>query len=213
LTNGGSGTTSGNGLSYSVAVASGTATVTLTSAGGISTTAAQGVVNGISYQDTNVDDPTAGTRTFTLTQIQDSGGTANGGIDTSTLSVASTVTVVPVNDAPTLTATTSSQSFTEGSAHNQGTAVSGIFSGTSISTVEAGQTIKGLTFTVDGLLDGSNEKVTVDGTTISLTNGGSGTTSGNGLSYSVAVASGTATVTLTSAGGISTTAAQGVVNG
>ena len=44
----------------------------------------------------------AGTRVFTLTQVKDSGGTANGGSDTTTLTIASTVTVVPVNDAPTL---------------------------------------------------------------------------------------------------------------
>src|SRR5262249_10106526 len=189
----GSRTTGGHGVSDSGAVASGTARVTVTSASGISTTAAQGVVNGISYQDTNVDDPTAGTRTFTLTQIQDSDGTANGGGGTTTPAGGSPPHGGAGNTAPALPAGTSSQSFTEGSAHNQGTAVGGIFSGTSISTIEAGQTIKSLTFTVGGLLDGSNEKVTVDGTTISLTNLGSGTTSGNGLSYSVAVASGTAT--------------------
>ena len=70
-------------------------------------------MNGITYQDTNTDDPTAGNRVFTLTQIKDSGGTANGGVDTSTLAIASTVTVVPVNDAPTLSATASNPTFQE----------------------------------------------------------------------------------------------------
>src|SRR5262249_62036123 len=98
----GSRTTGGHGVSDSGAVASGTARVTVTSASGISTTAAQGVVNGISYQDTNVDDPTAGTRTFTLTQIQDSDGTANGGGDTTTQAGAPPRRPGPRNRRPAL---------------------------------------------------------------------------------------------------------------
>ena len=45
------------------------------------------IINGITYQDTNLDNPTAGNRVFTLTQVQDNGGTANGGSDTTTLYV------------------------------------------------------------------------------------------------------------------------------
>ena len=67
----------------------------LTSAGGVSAANMNTLVNGITYQDTNVDNPSAGNRVFTLTQVKDSGGTANGGVDTTTLSIASTVTVVP----------------------------------------------------------------------------------------------------------------------
>ena len=73
----------------------------------------QTLVNGITYQNTNLDDPTGGNRVFTITQVQDSGGTANGGNDTTSLSVVSTVGVVPVNDAPTLTATGLSPTFQE----------------------------------------------------------------------------------------------------
>jgi hypothetical protein len=123
-----------------------------------------------------------------------------------------TLSITAQDAAPTLTATASNPTFTEGSAHTQGLAV-GVFSGTSISTIEAGQTITGLTFTVSGLKDGANETVTVDGTTFNLTDGTTGTTSVNGLTYSVSVSGSTATVTLTSASGISTTAAQTVVNG
>src|SRR5437763_1029904 len=147
-----------------------------------------------------------------MTSIQDSGGTGNGGVDTTSLSIASNVTVTPVNDAPTLSATASNPTFTEGSAHTQGVAVTA-FSGASISTIESGQTIKGLTFTVGGLADGSNEKIVVDGTTFSLTNATTGSTSGNSLGYSVSVSGATATVTLTSASGISAATAQSVVNG
>ena len=67
-----------------------------------SASAINALVNGITYQDTNTDNPTAGSRIFTLTQIQDSGGTANSGVDSTALSLASTVTVVAVNDAPVI---------------------------------------------------------------------------------------------------------------
>src|SRR5262249_59492166 len=85
-----SGTTATNGMSYSVTVGAGTATVSLTKAAGVSSGNMQTLVNGITYQDTNVNDPTAGNRVFTLTSIQDTGGTAYGGVDTTALSVVST---------------------------------------------------------------------------------------------------------------------------
>jgi len=95
-----SGSTAANGKSYSVSIVGGTATVTLMKAAGITASAFNSLVNGINYQDTNIDNPSGGTRTFTLIQIKDSGGTTNGGVDTTTLNTVSTVTVVPVNDAP-----------------------------------------------------------------------------------------------------------------
>jgi hypothetical protein len=95
-----SGTTATNAMNYVVTVAGGTATIALSSSGGVSSSAINTLINGITYQDTNTDNPTAGNRVFTLTQIQDSGGTASGGSDTTALSIASTVTVAAVNDAP-----------------------------------------------------------------------------------------------------------------
>jgi hypothetical protein len=96
-----SGWTATNGLVYTSVGSGGTATVTL-SGGNLSAAQAQTLVNGITYQDTRVDNPTAGARTFTLSQVQDSGGTANGGVDTSTGSIVSTVTVAVTNDLPVL---------------------------------------------------------------------------------------------------------------
>ena len=75
-----SGTTATNGMGYTVTIVGGTATVALTKAAGVSAAAINTLINGITYQDTNTDNPTAGSRTFTLTQIQDSGGTSNGGV-------------------------------------------------------------------------------------------------------------------------------------
>ncbi|MEJ1970315.1 MAG: DUF4347 domain-containing protein [Rhizomicrobium sp.] len=107
LTSGATGTTTGgNGLTYAVSGTAGAVTVTLTSASGLSAANAAAVIDAIAYQDTNTDAPTAGGRVFTLTSIQDSGGTANGGHDTTTLSIASTVTVATVNDPPTGTSST-----------------------------------------------------------------------------------------------------------
>ncbi|WP_308911515.1 DUF4347 domain-containing protein [Pseudokordiimonas caeni] len=99
LTNGNSGTTATNSLSYSVSVTGGTATVTL-SGGTMSEAATSTLVDGLGYQNTS-DNPTTGSsRVVTITSITDSGGTAGGGDDTASLSIASTVSLTPVNDAP-----------------------------------------------------------------------------------------------------------------
>ncbi|NVK42951.1 MAG: DUF4347 domain-containing protein [Oceanospirillaceae bacterium] len=203
LTHGTSGTTTTNSLNYSVSVTGTTATVSL-SGGNLSAAAAQTLVDSLSYQN-NSQDPGTGNRVVTLTSIQDSGGTANGGSDTASLAVASTVTLVSVNDEPTLTATASNPTFTEG-----GSAAS-LFSGTSIDTVEAGQNITGLSFTVTNVINGSNERINVDGTTIVLTHGTNGITATNSLNYSVSVVGSTATVSLTG-GVLSTAAAETLVD-
>jgi hypothetical protein len=91
-------------MGYTVTLASGTATISLTSPG-VSPAAISGLINGITYQNTNTDTPTPGNRTVTLTQLKDNGGNANGGADTSTLSLASMINVVAVNDAPVVTIT------------------------------------------------------------------------------------------------------------
>jgi DNA-binding protein len=99
LTNTTSGTSSGgNSVGYSVAVAGSTATVTLT--GNWTSAATQTLVDSLSYRNTS-ENPTEGAnRVVTLTSIRDNGGTSNDGVDTTALSVAATVTVTAVNDAP-----------------------------------------------------------------------------------------------------------------
>ncbi len=131
------------------------------------------------------------------------------GSQTSTWSVSRTLetAVLPVNDEPTLSATGVNPTFTE-----DGSAVD-LFSGVTASTVEAGQTLTRLDFTVTNVTDGAAERITVDGTTIQLTNGNSGTTATNSLSYQVTVASGTATVSLTKVAGITTAQMQTLVDG
>lgn len=94
------------------------------------------------------------------------------------------------NVVPSLTATGVSPTYAE----NAGAA--DLFSGVTAATNNTGQTFAGMRLTVAGLLDGSNETLTIGGTAIALTNGASGSISGVG-SYSVSVSSGTATITLT----------------
>ncbi|MEQ1740883.1 MAG: hypothetical protein ABL869_00050, partial [Candidatus Nitrotoga sp.] len=201
----GTGTTTTNGMTYNVTVSGGTATVVLTKAAGVSSGSVGTLINGMSYQNTS-QDPTTGARTVTLTQVKDSGGTANGGVDTTGLALAATVNVTPVNDAPTLTATPATTTFVE-----DGTAVS-LFSGASVSTVEAGQTVTSLTFTVGNVQNGSSEVINLDGTAISLVNG-TGTTTTNGMTYNVTVSGGTATVVLTKAAGVSSGSVGTLING
>jgi gliding motility-associated-like protein len=107
LTNGNSGTIIGIG-SYSVSVASSTATVTLTGMTRDNTQMGT-LVDGITYINTH-DNPGNANRVVTITGITDSGSSNN----TATLNIASTVSVTPVNDAPTATNLTQSKTATEG---------------------------------------------------------------------------------------------------
>ncbi len=203
LTNANAGTTATNSLSYSVSVTGSTATATF-SGGTVSTAAMQTLVNAISYQN-NSADPGTSNRVVTLTSLIDSGSNTGSNDNVAALAVASTVTMTALNDEPTLTATGSNPTFTEGGA------AASLFSGSAVSTVESGQTLTGFTLTVTNLADGSSEILNADGTAIVLTNGTSGTTATNSLSYSVSVTGSTATVTL-SGGTVSTAATQTLVN-
>lgn len=162
--------------------------------------AVQALVRNLTYANSNVTDPSTSSRTVRVTVNDGDGGTS------SNADIA--VSVTGVNDAPTLTATGGTPTYTENA-----TAVD-LFSGVSIGTIEAGQTITGLTLTVSNLADGASEIFSVDGTDIALTNGTSGTTTGgNAIDYSVSVTGSTATITLSVAGGLSTATAQSVVDG
>lgn len=160
--------------------------------------ATQALVRALSYQNSNTTDPATGTRQLTITVNDGDGGSAQAMMS---------VSVTGVNDAPTLSATGNNATYTEG-----GSAVD-LFSGVSVSTVEAGQTITRLSLVVSNVSDGSSELLQIDGTSIALINGNSGTTSVNGISYAVSVIAGTATVTLSKAGGVSAAAAATVIDG
>ncbi|MEJ2043084.1 MAG: cadherin-like domain-containing protein, partial [Reinekea sp.] len=115
------------------------------------------------------------------------------------------LTLTAVNDEPTLAATGLNPTFTEG-----GTAVT-LFSSAAVATIESGQTVTGLVIDVSSVANGSAEVLGTDGSDIELTNGNSGTTTDNSLSYSVSVSGSIATVTL-SGGSLSEADAQTLVD-
>ncbi|WP_291607974.1 Ig-like domain-containing protein [Comamonas sp.] len=165
--------------------------------GAADATAVTALVRNLTYRNTNDADIATPARTVQVTISDGTGATS--------AAASVTVGINAVNDAPNLTATGANPTFTE----NGAAAV--LFSGTAISTIEAGQTITGLIVQVSNLADGSLEKLVIDGTTVTLTNLTSVTTGTNGLSVSVAVSGSTATVTITHSG-LSTTLAQTIVN-
>ncbi|WP_272166363.1 Ig-like domain-containing protein [Vibrio diabolicus] len=195
------GTTTANGLSYTVAVAGTTATLTFTG-GSLTEADLQTLIDAISYQNNSQDPTTDSNRVVTITSLTDS-GSENA---TTSLSIASMVTLTAVNDEPTLTATAVNPTFTE----NGDAAV--VFSSATASTVETGQTLSGLVLTVNNVTDSGSEVLTVDGTAIMLDDAASGTTATNSLSYAVTVASDTVTVYFTS-GSLSNEALQTLVDG
>ncbi len=155
----------------------------------------QQTLRAILYRNTS-DDPGTSNRTVTLTATDNNAGSAS---DTRTISVTA------INDAPSLSATPSNPTFTEGGSAQT------LFSSASASTVESGQTLIGLTLTVSnsGI---STERLNIDGTSVVLTQGTSGTTATNSLNYNVLVPGSTATITV-SGGTLSTAAMQTLVNG
>ena len=160
----------------------------------------------VSYSD-NTNTPSA-SATLTL-QVNDNGNTGGGSL---TNSDTATINITPVNDAPTLTATALNPTFTEAAGLGTQAAAVSVFNAAAASTIESGQTITGLTFTVSGLVNGANEVIVVDGRTITLGATSSGTTATNGLAYTATVSGGTATVVL-SGGNLTTAATQTLVNG
>ncbi|MDJ0784048.1 MAG: DUF2341 domain-containing protein, partial [Desulfosarcinaceae bacterium] len=129
----------------------------------------------------------------------------DGSTDSATRTV--TITVDPVNDAPTISVTNATPTFTE-----NGGAVS-LFSSTTIDPVESGDLIDTLQLTVDGLADGSDEILVVDGQDIALTHLNSETTATNGYDVNVSVSGTTATIVITKTGGVSVVAAEALVDG
>jgi hypothetical protein len=191
----GSVTTAANGYSVTVAISSGTATVTIgKSVTNIAVADIAGLIQGITYQNSSLD-PTTAARVITITGITDTGGTANGGTATAAPNISTTVNMVAVNNAPTVTLTP--VTITTANTNISGATTYLPLSNTSVSPVEAAQTITGVTIkvTASASFDGSSEKVKIDGTWYQLT-ARSGTTT-NGYAYSFVSSSGAWVITLT----------------
>ena len=164
-------------VTVSISLSGSTATVTFS--GFVDVTAAENLIDGLQYINTNTT-PSTGTRAATINGIQDNGG----GADSFNPNITSTVSINVTNTSPTLTATGASAVFVEGSSPIS------LFSGTTIDLGDAGDLIQTIELQVSGLTDGIHENLVIDGESIVLVNGTSVTTSANG--YIVGI-SGTAT--------------------
>lgn len=147
--------------------------------------AIEAILRNIAYENTNTETPSTANRILTV-QVKDSSAAEAGVSALSTV----TVGVTERNDAPTLTATSSNPTFTEGNS------AAGLFSNTNIDTVETDDNIEQLVLKVAGLTDGADEKLSIDDETIVLTDGNTGTTVANGFAYSVNLNGKTATIIL-----------------
>ncbi len=131
-------------------------------------------------------DQTTGTA-FTKSSSASTGGTDAFSANSATASIA----VTAIDEAPTLTASGNDPD------HQPGTP-SDLFNTVTADTIEPGQTFTSMTLTVSNLTDGSDETLTIDGSTVALTDGSLvASTTTNGLAVGVSVTTGTATVTIT----------------
>ena len=148
---------------------------------GATPAAAQTLVRTLAYASSDTIAPGAGTLSVNMTLTDGAGGTA---VATTTL------VVVEVNDAPTLTAQGLNPVFTEG-----GSGVD-LFSNVAASVVDTnGQRISQLTLRVAGAVDGDAEILRVDGVDVQL--GHAATYTGAAAAASIAVAKSGTDVTLT----------------
>ncbi|MDX6916264.1 beta-propeller fold lactonase family protein [Pectobacterium carotovorum] len=97
-------TVSGYQYTYTYNALSGESSLVLSSVQGISSMAMMKLVDGLSYSAGKESTSASGLRTITLTELQDNGGTANGGSDTATLTVSGSVNLA-FNELPTIEAT------------------------------------------------------------------------------------------------------------
>ncbi len=171
--------------------------VTFTSNANPTTVAA--LVHNLAYRNTNGSDPSTTPRTVSVSMDDGAGG--NSAVSTILIEVH------PVNDAPVVNVSATNPTYTENTSAVQ------LFSGATINTVESGQKIIQMTFVVTGAVNGTAEKLVIDGSDVTLVNGTNVTTVNNGVTITVSVASGTATVTLTSSAGLDPATAQTLVNG
>ncbi|CDK99845.1 conserved protein of unknown function [Magnetospirillum gryphiswaldense MSR-1 v2] len=171
---------------------------TLTLSGNDTLANYQQVLKSVTFANLANHDPTAGSATRTISwQVHDQ--YANGSAATTTL------TITPVNDSPSLTASTTNPTVSQAS-----TFTANLFSGTTADPIEGSQAVAALTLTVSGIADGNSEILKVDGTNIVL--GTNGTTATANYSVDVSYSSGTATLTITKIGNFTASAANTLIN-
>jgi hypothetical protein len=154
----------------------------------------QAAIDSVKYSNSS-DDPSAASRTVTIITND---GAAN------SVAVTGTITVQPVNDAPTLVATGNNPNYSNGV---------DLFSGVTASTVEAGQSLDRLKLTVTNISGTATDSLSIDGVTVALTDGNVVSTSTPGVTATVAVSGSTATVTVDSTSGLSNAAMSALIDG
>ncbi len=169
--------------------------LTITFTGQVSTTAANAVLQQITY---TLDGKDPGAAIRLQVQVRDQFAS---GVDSVVLALA----VTQVNDAPVVVSTPADTTYSPGDA------AVGLFDGTTISTVESGQAIVGLTLVVSPVADGASETLTVDGVAIPLVAGQGVTASGH--AYTVTLQDGAATIAITPAAGMTGEDAAALVDG
>ena len=179
-----------NGITGSFNAATGTMTLT----GSSSVANYQAALDSVKYFNTS-DDPSGAARTVTIITND---GAAN------SAAVTDAITVQPVNDAPTLTATGNNPNYSNGV---------DLFSGVTASPVENGQLLDQLKLTVTNISGTATDSLTIDGVSVALTDGDVVSTSTAGVSASVSVSGSTATVTISSASGLSNAAMSALIDG
>ncbi|MBR1143456.1 cadherin domain-containing protein [Bradyrhizobium sp. AUGA SZCCT0431] len=192
LNNGNSEITATNGMTASVVLAGGTATVTISKAGGVSAAIMQSIVDGLAYGNIS-EDPGAATRVVTLTSLSDTGPTGGANDNTAAFGIASSVAVTPVYDAPVIdlvagggidnTATTAT--FSEGAGPPSTTVFA--LPNLDLNDLDSAN-LTGATVTVTDFV-GGQDVLTVSGNTSGSIGGVSYSVSGNVITFS-----GTATV-------------------
>ncbi|NJR68462.1 MAG: DUF4347 domain-containing protein [Synechococcales cyanobacterium CRU_2_2] len=165
---------------------------TLTFSGSATKTEYETVLKAIAFQNT-LDNPVGGNRTITV-MVKD--GDDNSNIATST------ITVTPVNDAPTIDLNGAAIAGADYSAtYIENAAAVAVTNTTAATIADLDDTdINTLTLTVGGLKDGTSEVLSIGGKTIALSGTVNNTTTVGGTTFSIAATNGV--VTLTQSGGV-----------
>jgi len=164
------------------------------------------------YVDTSFAKPAEGATLTVTANIHDAANnTTVSGSDSAQL-----VTIASSNTAPSLTASAVGGTYISGSTTGvdlYSSVLAQVGSSTANSSeVTAGQKFQTVVLTVSGLLDGSNELLTMAGTSVALTNGNTTTVTG-GWQVSIAGSGSIATVTLTHNSGVSAATLQTFIDG
>ncbi|PUE36626.1 DUF4347 domain-containing protein [Limnohabitans sp. Hippo4] len=170
--------TSPNTVTYTVSVdAQGKATVVVTDdvLPGFTNIQAASLIDSITYSNTSTP-ATVGSRVIEMTSMVNY--TASGQTLPETPIQQGTVTATPSNPVTDVTAGTSVTSSTDGTQP--------LFSSVDVN-MPTGEVINTLSFTVDNVLDGNKEVLTIDGTAIGLGSPYPHTVAGTGVTYTVSL--------------------------